>query len=90
MLVIGLLIAFLARPQSTNRWENETVEGIDIMLTLDISGSMLAGDFSPNRIEASKDVASEFVSGRPMTGSDWCCSAEKALPSARLQQIMLC
>jgi Ca-activated chloride channel family protein len=41
------------------------VEGIDIMLALDISGSMLAGDFSPNRIEASKDVASEFVAGRP-------------------------
>jgi len=64
MLVLALLIIVLARPQSTNRWENETVEGIDIMLTLDISGSMLAGDFTPNRIEASKDVATEFVSGR--------------------------
>jgi Ca-activated chloride channel family protein len=64
MLAIALLAVVLARPQSTNRWENETVEGIDIMLTLDISGSMLAGDFSPNRIEASKDVATEFVSGR--------------------------
>jgi Ca-activated chloride channel homolog len=64
MLVIGLLIVVLARPQSTNRWENETVEGIDIMLALDISGTMLAGDFSPNRIEASKDVATEFVTGR--------------------------
>ena len=60
-----MLIIVLARPQSTNHWEDETVEGIDIMLALDISGSMLAGDFSPNRIEASKDVASEFVSGRP-------------------------
>jgi Ca-activated chloride channel family protein len=60
-----LLIIVLARPQSTNHWEDETVEGIDIMLALDISQSMLAGDFSPNRIEASKDVASEFVSGRP-------------------------
>jgi Ca-activated chloride channel homolog len=65
MLVITLLIVVLARPQSTNRWQNETVEGIDIMLALDISGSMLAGDFSPNRIEASKDVASSFISGRP-------------------------
>jgi Ca-activated chloride channel family protein len=65
MMAIALLIIVLARPQSTNRWENETVEGIDIMLALDISGSMLAGDFSPNRIEASKDVATEFVSGRP-------------------------
>jgi Ca-activated chloride channel family protein len=65
MLVFALLIVVLARPQSTNHWQNETVEGIDIMLALDISGSMLAGDFTPNRIEASKDVASEFVSGRP-------------------------
>ncbi len=64
MLALALLIIVLARPQSTNRWENETVEGIDIMLTQDISGSMLAGDFTPNRIEASKDVATEFVSGR--------------------------
>jgi Ca-activated chloride channel homolog len=64
IFVIGLLLIILARPQSTNSWENETVEGIDIMLALDISGSMLAGDFSPNRIEASKDVATEFVSGR--------------------------
>ena len=65
MLVIGLLIIILARPQSTNHWQDETVQGIDIMLVLDISGSMLAGDFSPNRIEASKDVASQFVAGRP-------------------------
>lgn len=64
MLALALLVIVLARPQSTNRWENETVEGIDIMLALDISGSMLAGDFTPNRIEASKDVATEFVSGR--------------------------
>jgi Ca-activated chloride channel family protein len=65
MLVFALLIVVLARPQSTNHWQDETIEGIDIMLALDISGSMLAGDFLPNRIEASKDVASEFVSGRP-------------------------
>lgn len=65
MLAFGLLIVVLARPQSTNRWQDETIEGIDIMLALDISGSMLAADFSPNRIEASKDVAAEFVTGRP-------------------------
>jgi len=65
IIVTGLLITVLARPQSTNRWENETVEGIDIMLAMDISGSMMAGDFTPNRIEASKDVASEFITGRP-------------------------
>jgi Ca-activated chloride channel family protein len=65
MLTVALLIVILARPQSTNRWQNESVEGIDIMLALDISGSMLAGDFTPNRIEASKDVAASFISGRP-------------------------
>jgi Ca-activated chloride channel homolog len=64
MLTYGLLIVVLARPQSTNKWEDETVEGIDIMLALDVSNSMLAGDFSPNRIEASKDVANDFVLGR--------------------------
>lgn len=65
MLTCAALIFVLARPQSTSRWNDESVEGIDIMLALDISGSMLAADFSPNRIEASKDVAVEFVSGRP-------------------------
>ncbi len=65
MLTCTMLIVILARPQSTNRWQNESVEGIDIMLALDISGSMLAGDFTPNRIEASKDVAASFISGRP-------------------------
>ena len=64
IFVYVLLITVLARPQSTNKWEDETVEGIDIMIALDISNSMLAGDFSPNRIEASKDVAHDFVLGR--------------------------
>jgi Ca-activated chloride channel homolog len=64
ILAFGLLIVVLARPQSTNKWEDETVEGIDIMLVLDVSNSMLAGDFSPNRIEASKDVANDFILGR--------------------------
>jgi Ca-activated chloride channel family protein len=64
MIIFALLILVLARPQSTNKWENETVEGIDIMFALDVSNSMLAGDFSPNRIEASKNVAKDFVLGR--------------------------
>lgn len=64
MFVLGLLIVVLARPQSTNKWQDETVEGIDIMLALDVSNSMLAGDFSPDRIGASKDVAKDFVLGR--------------------------
>ncbi len=64
-LVFALLVFILARPQSTNRWENVTTEGIDIVLALDISSSMLAQDFKPDRLEASKDVAIEFISGRP-------------------------
>jgi Ca-activated chloride channel family protein len=62
---ITLLIIVLARPQSTNKFQNISTEGIDIVLTLDISGSMLARDFKPDRLEASKNVATEFISGRP-------------------------
>lgn len=66
IIVIALLIIILARPQSTNRWEDQTTEGIDIVLALDVSSSMLAQDFNPNRLEASKDVAMEFIAGRPL------------------------
>jgi Ca-activated chloride channel homolog len=62
---ITLLIFILARPQSTDRFQNVSTEGIDIVLALDISGSMLARDFRPDRLDASKDVATEFISGRP-------------------------
>jgi Ca-activated chloride channel homolog len=64
-LAVTLLIIVLARPQSTNKFQNTSTEGIDIVLTLDISGSMLARDFRPDRLEASKNVATEFISGRP-------------------------
>ncbi len=63
-IIFILLIVALARPQSTDRWQDTSTEGIDIMLALDISTSMLAQDFKPNRIEASKDVAMKFISGR--------------------------
>ncbi|MFA5815656.1 MAG: VWA domain-containing protein [Bacteroidales bacterium] len=63
--VFGLLIIVVARPQSSNSWENVTTEGIDIIIAVDISGSMLAEDFKPNRLEASKSVATEFIAGRP-------------------------
>jgi Ca-activated chloride channel family protein len=62
---VALLIVVLARPQSTDRFQDVSTEGIDIMLAIDISGSMLARDFKPDRLEASKDVATEFISGRP-------------------------
>ena len=64
LLLIAVLIVIMARPQSTNRWEDKTTEGIDIIIALDISSSMLARDFRPNRLEASKDVAINFISGR--------------------------
>jgi Ca-activated chloride channel family protein len=59
------LIIVLARPQLSNSFQTETTEGIDIVLALDISGTMLAEDLRPNRLEAAKKVATEFVSGRP-------------------------
>ena len=60
-----LIIIILARPQTHNSWDNKSVDGIDIMLAMDVSTSMLAEDLKPNRIEAAKDVAAEFISGRP-------------------------
>lgn len=60
-----LIVIVLARPQTSNSWKNKSVEGIDIMLAIDVSTSMLAEDLKPNRIEAAKAVASEFIIGRP-------------------------
>lgn len=62
---IALLILVLARPQSRSSWKDVKTEGIDIMMALDISGSMLARDFKPDRLEASKEVASDFIDSRP-------------------------
>lgn len=65
LLALGLIIIALARPQSSSSWSEDRVEGIDIMLTMDISTSMLAMDFQPNRVEAAKEVAMRFVANRP-------------------------
>src|SRR5574344_1801097 len=65
LIVFVLIIIILARPQTQNSWKNKSVEGIDIMLAMDVSTSMLAEDLKPNRIEAAKQVAAEFISGRP-------------------------
>lgn len=65
VITFSMVIIVLARPQSTNSWQNTEVEGIDIMLAMDVSTSMLAMDFKPNRIEAAKQVAAEFINGRP-------------------------
>jgi len=65
MCALALLIIALARPQSSSTNRKINVEGIDIVLTMDISSSMLAQDLKPDRLEAAKNVASDFVKGRP-------------------------
>jgi Ca-activated chloride channel homolog len=63
-LVLMLIIVALARPQRTNEKVEQWTEGIDIMIALDISQSMMIEDFKPNRLEAAKDVARDFIKGR--------------------------
>jgi Ca-activated chloride channel family protein len=65
MLSLAALVVAMARPQSSSSWQDVSTEGIDIVLALDISGSMLAEDFEPNRLEAAKIVAQDFIEGRP-------------------------
>lgn len=65
IVTFTLVVLVLARPQTSNSWKNKSVEGIDIMLAMDVSTSMLAEDLKPNRIEAAKAVAAEFIIGRP-------------------------
>lgn len=60
-----MIVLVLARPQTTDNWQNTEIEGIDIMLSVDVSTSMLAEDLKPNRLEAAKKVAAEFINGRP-------------------------
>ncbi len=65
ILAIGILIVAIARPQSSSSSQNVSIEGIDMVMALDVSGSMLAQDLKPDRLEAAKIVASEFFDGRP-------------------------
>ncbi len=65
LAALTLFIIALARPQSSSKKQNVNIEGIDIVLAMDISSSMLAADLKPDRLEASKAVASDFVIGRP-------------------------
>ena len=60
-----MIIIVIARPQSTNSWKNSNIEGVDIMLAIDVSTSMLSEDLKPNRLEAAKDVAAAFLNSRP-------------------------
>lgn len=64
-LALAAIIVAIARPQSSLSWQNSTTEGIDIMIASDISGSMLAEDFQPNRMEAGKNIAIDFIKNRP-------------------------
>ena len=65
MAALALLIVAIARPQSTSTSETSNIEGIDFILAQDVSGSMLARDLKPDRLEASKKMAADFVEGRP-------------------------
>lgn len=71
LVAFTMLVLVLARPQTQNSWKNQTVEGIDIMMAMDVSTSMLAEDLKDsrrdikNRLDAAKMVASEFIAGRP-------------------------
>ncbi|MDR3651941.1 MAG: VWA domain-containing protein [Paludibacter sp.] len=64
-LAIASIIIALARPQASNSWRTQNTEGIDIMMALDLSGTMLSEDLKPNRLEAAKAVATEFILSRP-------------------------
>jgi Ca-activated chloride channel family protein len=65
MLVIALLSIVMARPQTSDSSQTTNIEGIDIALAIDVSGSMKAMDFKPNRLEAAKETAEKFIDGRP-------------------------
>ena len=64
LALFTLVICILARPQSKHTWSDTDVEGIDIMLAVDVSTSMLAQDFKPNRVEALKVIAQQFIERR--------------------------
>ncbi len=65
LAVLSILILVLMRPQSRSSYKDVKTEGIDIVIALDISSSMLAKDFKPNRLEAAKEVATKFIDSRP-------------------------
>jgi Ca-activated chloride channel family protein len=65
LIAVSLLIVAMARPQSTTKRQDVSIEGIDIVVGLDISGSMLAQDLKPDRLEAAKKVSKDFFAGRP-------------------------
>ena len=65
LTAVSLIIMALARPQSRSSWKDLKTEGIDIVISMDVSLSMLAKDFKPNRLEVAKDVLKDFIDARP-------------------------
>ena len=65
LAILSLLILVLMRPQSRSSFKDVKTEGIDIVIALDISSSMLAKDFKPNRLDAAKELAVQFIDSRP-------------------------
>ena len=65
LICYSLLILAIARPQSRSSWKDSKTEGIDIVISLDVSLSMLAKDFKPNRMDVAKDVILDFIDARP-------------------------
>ncbi len=65
LLALSLLLLAMARPQSKDSWQDVTRDGIDIMIAMDFSASMLAKDFRPDRLQAGRDVAMRFIDDRP-------------------------
>lgn len=84
ILSLALIITSLARPQTTNEQVEQWSEGIDIVLNIDISESMKIEDFRPNRLEAAKDVANDFVEGRFQDRIGLVIFSGDALPSCPL------
>ncbi len=89
LISLALIIIVIARPQSVNSWEETETQGIDIVMALDVSGSMLAQDLLPDRLQAAKKVASEFITDRKMTISGWLfLQGGRALRNVRSQPII--
>ncbi len=65
LLALAILLLAMARPQSKDSWQDVTHDGIDIVIAMDYSASMLAKDFKPDRLDAARDVAMNFIDGRP-------------------------
>ena len=86
MLSLACLVIILCRPQSNNSWSQTDIEGTDIILSLDVSSSMLARDFKPDRLEAAKDVATQFVSNRTSDNIGLVVFAGEAFTSAHDQR----